>query len=119
MRWLRHPSAVRRPSFKLQASGRYERPSGRNPINTLHILVTSELFPMDSGRPTVSIVVTGDVGSGKTCLIRRYVNNYFPKGSQKSTSSKKRLGLEHSLKVPPPPPIHPHTRQIKIRLSWL
>ena len=54
---------------------------------------------MDSGRPTVSIVVTGDVGAGKTCLIRRYVNNYFPKGSQKSTSSKKRLGLEHSLKV--------------------
>ena len=64
---------------------------------------------MDSGRPTVSIVVTGDVGSGKTCLIRRYVNNYFPKGSQKSTSSKKRLGLEHSLKVPPPPPPFTHT----------
>ena len=54
---------------------------------------------VSSKRPTVSIVVTGDVGSGKTCLVRRYVNNYFPKGNHKSKPSKKRLGLEHLLKV--------------------
>eukprot|EP00634_Sargassococcus_sp_CCMP2135_P011507 CAMPEP_0198652554 /NCGR_PEP_ID=MMETSP1467-20131203/6466_1 /TAXON_ID=1462469 /ORGANISM="unid. sp., Strain CCMP2135" /LENGTH=216 /DNA_ID=CAMNT_0044388483 /DNA_START=265 /DNA_END=915 /DNA_ORIENTATION=- len=46
-------------------------------------------------RPTLRLVVTGDSGSGKTSLIRRYVNNYFPKRPQSSHG----LGLDHAVKL--------------------
>jgi GTPase SAR1 family protein len=46
---------------------------------------------------SAQICVTGDVGSGKTCLIRRYVNNYFPK--QGANVPRKSVGLDYSLKL--------------------
>jgi len=47
------------------------------------------------GRPTIRVVVTGEGQSGKTSLIRRYVNNYFPKKPQSSHG----LGLDHAVKL--------------------
>jgi len=49
----------------------------------------------EANRPTLRLVVTGDPGSGKTSLIRRYVNNYFPKRPQSSHG----LGLDHAVKL--------------------
>ena len=49
----------------------------------------------EPSRPTLRLVVTGDSGSGKTSLIRRYVNNYFPKRPQSSHG----LGLNHAVKL--------------------
>ncbi|KAJ1444989.1 hypothetical protein M885DRAFT_551272 [Pelagophyceae sp. CCMP2097] len=57
-----------------------------------------------SERTRLLVVVTGDVASGKTALVRRYVNNYFPKPTVKKEDAsmkktKRHLGLEYALKL--------------------
>jgi len=49
-----------------------------------------------SQRPTLRVVVTGDAGAGKTALIRRYVNNYFPR---KPSTTHATAGLDHAVKL--------------------
>ena len=50
-------------------------------------------------RPTLRVVVTGDSQAGKTSLVRRYVNNYFPKKRVAAT----RVGT-HTNAAPKTPP---------------